>query len=118
MTPNHSFKLKEDGPNHENIELGPIAMCFDEKEGWILESLGPTSRHWKRLAKEVHVKVARDGENPINGKREAPIPLQELDPNISDLKCRRGNKGNNQSQNGEEQKDGGLAVATVIAWNC
>ena len=56
-------------------ESGLIAMCFDEKKGWISEALGPTSRHWKRLAREVHGKAARIGEGPINGKREGPIPL-------------------------------------------
>lgn len=77
--------------------LGPIAMCFDEKKGRILESLGPTSRHWKRLAREVHAKAARDGGNTINGKHEGPIPLQELNPNICDLKHKRGSKGHNQN---------------------
>lgn len=109
-TTNNSDKVKEDGPNYENIQSGPIAMSFDEKEGWISESLGPNSRHWKRLAREVHVQAARVGGNPINGKREGLIPLQELDPNISELKCRRSNKGNNQNQCGEEKRDGSVAV--------
>ena len=75
--------------------------------------MGPTSRHWKRLAREVHIKVARVGGDPINGKREGPTPFQELDPNISDLKCIRGSTRQNKKKNGEEQMVSGVAVAAV-----
>lgn len=109
--PYHDFKLKEDGPTYDGSELGRIAMCSDEKKGWILETLGPASRHWKRLAREVNSRVARDGESPTNVKHEGPIPLQKLDPNTCGLKHRKGNKRQNQNQNGEEQMDGGVAVA-------
>lgn len=75
QAPIHRVNLKEDGPNLEGPNLGPIAMCFDKKKGWTSELLNPQSRHWKRLAREVHVKVAQDGGKSINGKREGPIPL-------------------------------------------
>ena len=85
--------------------------------------MGPTSRHWKRLAREVHNKAAQIGGDPINGKCVGPTPLQELDPNISDLKRRRGSTGQNKKKNGEEQMIGsGCSAApsshmNVIAWN-
>ena len=115
--------LNDVGPMLECKELGPIAMCFNENKGWISETLGPTSRHWKRLAREVHNKAAQIGGDPINGKCVGPTPLQELDPNISDLKRRRGSTGQNKKKNGEEEIIGsGCSAAppshmNVIAWN-
>lgn len=93
QAPKQGVNLKDDGPNLESPNLGPVAMCFDEEKGWTLELLSPKSRHWKRLAREVQAKAAQDGGQSINGKREGPIPLPKLDPNICDLKCRRGSKG-------------------------
>ena len=113
QAPNLVSNLNNAGPMLEGKELGPIAMCFDENKGWISETLGPTSRHWKRLAWEVHNKVAQIEGDPINGKRAGLTPLQELDPNISELKCRRGSTGQSKKKNGEEQTVGGVAVATM-----
>ena len=34
-------------------DMGPMAMCYDPNEQWVTSKLGPTSGHWKRLAKEA-----------------------------------------------------------------
>ena len=44
LAPRNEAKLKEDGPASDINTTGPLAM--------IAESLGPTSRHWKRLARK------------------------------------------------------------------
>ena len=35
------------------IESSPLAMSYDQEKGWTSEILGPKSRHWKRLARQV-----------------------------------------------------------------
>ena len=54
LVPRSKSNLKEDGPVIENPTLGPLAMSFDDKKGWIAKPLGPASRHWKRLAREIN----------------------------------------------------------------
>ena len=34
-------------------DMGSMAMCYDPNEGWVTSKYGPTSGHWKRLAKEA-----------------------------------------------------------------
>ena len=29
-----------------------LVMSFDQEKGWVTETLGPKSRHWKRLARQ------------------------------------------------------------------
>nr|POF17275.1 uncharacterized protein CFP56_18387 [Quercus suber] len=69
---------------------GPVAMTHDSNVGWTSEALGPKSKYWKRLAREAKGKDHNDGLGPENKKRSGPTPLQELDPNIIDLKKRKG----------------------------
>ena len=78
---------KEEGPNPE---LGPLAMSYDPKEGWVSEKLGPNSKHWKRLAREVKANGSCTKESPGSQKRKGPTPLQELDPNALSKKKRKG----------------------------
>ena len=53
-----SLKLSNDDnrkdvrPASENPIPDPLAMSFDDKNGWVAEPLGPASKHWKRLARE------------------------------------------------------------------
>ena len=108
--PNPKFETREGGPANLDSDLGPLAMSYDEKKGWTIEILGPTSRHWKRLAREVKTRVAHEGKSPTIAKQEGPIPLQELDPNICDLKHKKGRKELNQTLDGEKQMDGDVAV--------
>ena len=91
LAPSIKKEAKVGGPTSmgSELELGPLAMCYVEEKGWIAETLGPSSKHWKRLAREVKVKPDSKGKSPIKAKREGPTPLQELDPNIKDLKRRK-----------------------------
>lgn len=69
---------------------GPVAMSYEAKVGWTAEPIGPNSKHWKRLARDSKGKSISDGPGLASKKRKGPIPLQELDPNIADLKKRKG----------------------------
>ncbi|XP_075665231.1 uncharacterized protein LOC142634866 [Castanea sativa] len=111
LGPSQEVVVKEDGPEVKTPEGGPLAFSFDDNMGWTSEVLSPTSRHWKRLARENN-KQAQGTGSPNKGKRVGPTPLQELDPNSGDLKRRKGSKGGHE-KNGEEKKVGGVAVAAV-----
>ena len=63
------------------------------------------------MAREVNSKSAREGKSPIKAKREGLMPLQELDPNICDLKRRKGKKDHTQTTDGKKQMDGKVAMA-------
>ena len=65
-------------------------MSYDPKEGWVSKKLGPKSKHWKRLAKEVKANGSCTNKSPGSQKREGPTPLQELDPNALSKKKRKG----------------------------
>ena len=113
LAPQSDLKMKEAGPSVDSPDLGPLALSFDDKKGWIAETLGPTSRHWKRLARENNKQVTQASESPTKGKRDGPTPLQELDPNSENLKRRKGSKGGIHDLNGQEEKVGGVAVVAV-----
>ena len=49
-------------------------------------------------------------KSPIKAKREGATPLQELDPNIKDLKRSKGKKDDMQNTIGKKQLDGGVAA--------
>ena len=85
LIPIKKLEAKMGGPTYMGLDLGPPAMCYIEEKGWIVETLGPSSKDWKRLAREVKPKFNSEGKSPIKVKREGPTPLQELDPNIKDL---------------------------------
>ena len=95
-----------------NIPIpGPLAMCFDDKKGWVAEALGPASKHWKRLARESTKGKAQVTGSPSKGKREGPTPLQDLDPNSGSLKRRKGRLIGDHEQNDKKNTDGGVVVA-------
>ena len=89
---------------------GPLAMSFEPNKGWTSEELGPTSRHWKRLARTIK------GISPIKNlvsagvKREGPVPLQELDPNMLCAKKGKGKRVDCKPSNEENKVDGGVVV--------
>nr|POE68486.1 hypothetical protein CFP56_74381 [Quercus suber] len=90
LAPNKSStqsRLEEEISRHE---MGPMAMCFDENVGWVAEKMGPISKHWKRLAREIKSEGPKKNKSPTKLKREGPTPLLELDPNALELKRRRG----------------------------
>ena len=92
-------------------ELGPMAMSFDENVGWVAEKMGPKSKHWKRLAREIKSDALKKSKSPIKQKRECPTPLTEIDPNALELKRRMGkNKQHVVSEDGNTM-DGNEAVA-------
>ena len=62
MAPSIKNEAKVGGPTNMGSELGPLAMCYVEEKGWIAETLGPSSKHWKRLAREVKTKPDSKGK--------------------------------------------------------
>ena len=69
-------------------ENGPMAMSFDVNLGWVAETLGPQSDHWKCMARKVHdTSPTKETKEEIRlGKRPGMSPLQELEPNITTQK--------------------------------
>ena len=116
LAPTIKNEAKMGGPTNVGLDLGPLAMCYVKEKGWIAEMLGPSSKHWKQLTREVKSKPESKGKNPIKVKREGPTPLQELDPNIKDLKRRKG-KDDMQNTVGKKHLDGGVLLhGTVGDW--
>ena len=92
LAPQIDLKMREAGPGADSPDLGPLALSFDDKKGWIAETLGLTSRHWKRLAGENNKQATQASESSTKGKRDGPTPLQELDLNSENLKHKKGSK--------------------------
>ena len=91
--------------------LGPMAMTYDQTVGWVTEKMGPNRKHWKRLVREIKPGSSTKNASPTKLKREGPTPLIDLDPNVLELKRRRGkNKQKVESEN-ENLMAGGVAVA-------
>lgn len=91
-------------------ELGPMPMIYDLTVGWVVEKMGPTTKHWKRLARGSKTSKPIKTESPIKLKKEDFTPLIDLDPNALEQKRRRG-----KSKLGvvleNEQRVGGVEVA-------
>ena len=66
-------------------ENGPMAISFDVNLGWVAETLGPQSGHWKCMAKKARdTSLKKETKEEIwLGKRLGTSPLQELEPNIT-----------------------------------
>ena len=88
-----------------------------------MEELGPRSRHWKRLARQTKETSPGKKVGTVGIKREGPMPLQELDPNIQSFKKSKGKDKESKPSNEENKADGGGCGATpsspisVLAWN-
>ena len=50
LTPSPTPNNQKGGLGGPNTVLGPMAMTYDPKKGWVIEKLGSRSGHWKRLA--------------------------------------------------------------------
>ena len=119
MAPNVERRNDVESPGDKEATLGPMALNFDPKDGWVATELGPKSKHWKRLAREVNNKKPTEKKGLRNGKREGPTPVQELDPNCLKQKRRKSLKqsdildkvGSTEEKN--ESMDGGVAVSAV-----
>lgn len=116
--PKFNFKVAPKelaGCNDESpkVGLGPVAMSFDPSDGWVVEKLGPNSRHWKRLAREGKSSGPVTAGSPRRQKRRGPTPLQELDPNALSQKKRKGKATLNEVSEQYNQRDGGVAAAAM-----
>lgn len=88
-----------------------MAMTYDPTAGWVAEKMGPTSKHWKRLARGTKTNEPIKSISLIKQKREGLTPLNDLDPNALGQKRRQGkNKLSEDTKN--DQMVGGVAVAT------
>ena len=66
LTPNKSstqFGMEEGMPRPE---MGPMAMSFDQNLGWVAEKMGPISKHWKRLAREIKLDALQKTQAQLN----------------------------------------------------
>ena len=100
-------KVKEGDPI---LVLGPMTMTFDPLVGWVAEKIGPTTKHWKRLARGNQNNEPTTDKSLIKQKRESSTPLSYLDPNTLKQKGRKG-KGKQSEVAKNEQKVGGVAEA-------
>ncbi|KAL0011343.1 hypothetical protein SO802_006451 [Lithocarpus litseifolius] len=98
-------------PSGLEVEQGPLALSYGENTGWIAETLGPNSKHWKRLAWEGNKSSNTDVKGQVNTKREGPTPLCEIDPNAMNQKRRKVGKLTSHKQDEEAQMVSGVAVA-------
>nr|POE67398.1 hypothetical protein CFP56_43642 [Quercus suber] len=96
-----------------DAERDPLAMSYDGEKGWTTEKIGPNSRHWKRLAREVPKEKKAEVKNLKVSKREGPTPLSELDPNTLEQKRRKAGKSISLTENVKTQMVGGEAVAAA-----
>ena len=86
-------------------------MSLDPSKGWILEELGPSSRHWKRLARKIKDTCPSEKLGPASVKREGPVPIQDLDPNTPCAKRGKGKGAGKKPLCEENEAGGGEAVA-------
>nr|POE89123.1 hypothetical protein CFP56_70454 [Quercus suber] len=92
-------------------KLGPIAISYDQNMGWVTEKMGPNSKHWKRLAREIKSNAPTKNTSPTKLKSEGPTPLIKLDPNALELKRKRGKNKLQVDLEHENPMVGGVAVA-------
>ena len=83
------LEIKETIPWAKDLS-SPLAMSFDKDKGWVVETLGPTSRNWKRLARQTNKPSPSKKDSPEKLKRTGPVPLKELDPNALNTKQKKG----------------------------
>ena len=99
----------------------PLAMTFNQEKGWVTGPLGPTSGHWKHLARKVKTLSPNKVDCTSKTKCKGPVPLQELDPNNLSLKRRKGKLQVCEVTDENVNTIGGEVVAAVQhhrAWNC
>ena len=96
-----------------DAEMDPLAMSYDGEKSWTTEKIGPNTRHWKRLAREVKKEKKADIKNLKVSKREGPTPLYELEPNTLEQKRRKAGKCISLTEDVNTQMVGEEAVAAV-----
>jgi len=95
-----------------DAEMDPLAMSYDGEKGWTVEKIGPNSRHWKWLAREVKKEKKAETKNHKGSKREGLTPLNEVDPNTLEQKRKNVRIAICQTEDVKTPKVGGEAVAT------
>lgn len=70
-------------------DSSPLAMFFTREKGWVLETLGPKSGHWKRIARKQTKASSTKKGSQNKTKRTGSVALQELDPNALNSKPRK-----------------------------
>ena len=118
LAPSKDQENTVESPTPWALDMGPMAMSYDPSEGWVTSKLGPTSGHWKRLAREAKQSKPIGEKSPKILKRSGSTPLDELDPKALVLKRRKNQKqskalGKEEHQGEEEYKDGGEAEAAA-----
>lgn len=93
-----------------DAEMDPLAMSYDGEKGWTIEKIGPNSRQWKRLAREVKKGKKAEIKNHKGSKHEGLTPLSELDPNTLEQKHRKVGIATYQTEDVKTPKVGGEAV--------
>ena len=63
MAPNEDVGNYVEGPSDKYAMMGPMALSYNPKEGWVATELSLKSKHWKRLAREANP------NKPIGKKR-------------------------------------------------
>ena len=117
MAPNVEMGNDVESPGDKEAIMGPMALNYDTKDGWVAAKLSPKSKHWKRLAREVNNNKPAGKKGLKNRKREGPTPMQELDSNSLKQKRRKGLKQSDIidevgiTENKNESMDGGVAVS-------
>ena len=91
-------------------EEGPMAMSYEPDVGWVANTLGPTSGHWKWRTRVGPDDGMNEELGLIQRKREGSIPLREPDQNINGTKCRKCEVLGKENVGEETTKDGGVAV--------
>ena len=71
---------------------GTMAMTYEMEMGWVAETLGPTSGHWKRRARTGQAKGKEKIKSPIQMKRGAVTPSCVLEQNGLGRKRRKVDK--------------------------
>ena len=92
---------------------GPIAMSYDMDQGWVEETLGPASGHWKRILREGQPSRKTKELSPVQKKRNFPAYLNESDQNQRDTKKQRTEIQGSLVCEDVVVKDGGVAEAAM-----
>ena len=72
-------------------DTGPMAMSYDVNMGWVAETLGPRSGHWKRLARKAREisPTEEPKEKTSLGKRSGTSPSNDSEVDSNTLKRRK-----------------------------
>lgn len=111
----------EKKPISNEAAQDPMAMIYKEKVGWVAECLSPKSGHWKRMARENWPKDGIEQQSPSEDKpivqyklkRESPVPLKELELNLTEAKCSKGQREIKAAGKENTNTDGREAATTT-----